>query len=100
MFTGIVEQMGRVARVTRRGGGARLEVRAPEVVGELAIGDSVAVNGACVTVTEKNHEAFACDLVPETVARTNLGILQTEEEVNLEMPMRAGDRFGGHIVQG
>jgi riboflavin synthase len=100
LFTGIVENMGRVARVTRRGGGARLEVRSPEVVGDLNIGDSVAVNGACVTVTERNHEAFACDLVPETVARTNLGILQADEEVNLERPMRAGDRFGGHIVQG
>ena len=100
MFTGIVENMGTVSRLTKRGGGARLEVRAPEIVGDLSIGDSVSVNGACVTVTERNHEAFACDLVPETVARTNLGILQQDEEVNLERPMRAGDRFGGHIVQG
>jgi riboflavin synthase len=84
----------------RRGGGARLEVRAPEIVPELQIGDSVAVNGACVTVTERNTEAFACDLVPETVARTNLGILEVGEEVNLERPVRAADRLGGHIVQG
>ena len=100
MFTGIVEYQGSVVRLRRRGGGARLEVRAPEIVPELQIGDSVAVNGACVTVTERNSEAFACDLVPETVARTNLGILEVGEEVNLERPVRATDRLGGHIVQG
>ncbi|TMK51954.1 MAG: riboflavin synthase [Actinobacteria bacterium] len=100
MFTGIVEYQGSVVRLMRRGGGARLEVHAPEIVGELQIGDSVAVNGACVTVTERNEEAFACDLVPETVARTNLGILEVGEDVNLERPVRATDRLGGHIVQG
>jgi riboflavin synthase len=100
MFTGIVEQMGKVSRLTRRAAGARLEVHAPAIVGELKIGDSVSVNGACVTVTEKDHEAFACDLVVETVARTNLGILQPDEEVNLELPMRVSDRLGGHLVQG
>jgi riboflavin synthase len=100
MFTGITEQMGTVARLMRRGGGARLEVRAPEIARDLQLGESVAVNGACVTVVETSEEAFAADLVPETVARTNLGILQIGEEVNLERPMRAADRFGGHIVQG
>jgi len=95
-----VEYQGSVVRLMRRGGGARLEVRAPEIVAELQIGDSVAVNGACVTVTERNAEAFACDLVPETVARTNLGILEVGEEVNIERPVRATDRLGGHIVQG
>jgi riboflavin synthase len=100
MFTGIVEFQGSVVRLMRRGGGARLEVRAPEIVPDLQIGDSVAVNGACVTVTERNTEAFACDLVPETVARTNLGILEVGEEVNIERPLRATDRLGGHIVQG
>lgn len=99
MFTGIVEEMGTVVRLMRRGGGARLEVRTP-TAGQLNLGDSIAINGSCVTVVERSGEAFACDLVPETVARTNLGILQIGEQVNLEMPMRAGDRFGGHIVQG
>ena len=100
MFTGIVEDMGTVVRLMRRGGGARLEVRAPGPTPSLKIGDSIAVNGACVTVTESNGEVFACDLVPETVARTNLGILHIGEGVNIEMPMQAGGRFGGHIVQG
>ncbi len=100
MFTGIVEGKGSVMRLIRRGGGARLEVLAPQFVNELNVGDSIAVNGACVTVVEKNAEAFAADLVPETVARTNLGILQLGEDVNLERPVRAADRLGGHIVQG
>lgn len=100
MFTGIVEKPGSVVRVSRRGGGARLEVRAPWITADVAIGDSVAVNGACVTVTDKNEQVFACDLVPETVARTNLGILEVDELVNLERPVRAADRLGGHIVQG
>ena len=92
--------MGTVVRVLRRGGGARLEVRAPDVVAEVKIGDSVAVNGACVTVTARIDDSFACDLVPETLARTNLGTLQPGEEVNLELPLRAGGRLDGHIVQG
>lgn len=92
--------MGTVVRVLRRGGGARLEVRAPDVVAEVKIGDSVAVNGACVTVTARIEDSFACDLVPETLARTNLGTLQPGEEVNLELPLRAGGRLDGHIVQG
>ena len=76
MFTGIVESMGTVVRVLRRGGGARLEVRAPQIVSEVKIGDSVAVNGACVTVTANIYDTFACDLVPETLARKNIGTLQ------------------------
>lgn len=100
MFTGIVEEMGSVIAIQRRGGGARLVVQAPTAAKELAVGDSIAVNGACVTVTETDGSRFACDLVPETVARTNLGILQVNEGVNLERPVRAADRLGGHIVQG
>ncbi len=100
MFTGIVETMGTVVRVLRRGGGARLEVRSAEVVADVKTGDSVAVNGACVTVTGQFEDTFACDLVPETLARTNLGTLQPGEEVNLERPLRAASRLDGHIVQG
>ena len=100
MFTGIVETMGTVVRVLRRGGGARLEVRSPEVVADAKTGDSVAVNGACVTVTGRFEDTFACDLVPETLARTNLGTLQPGEEVNLERPLHAASRLDGHIVQG
>ena len=100
MFTGIVETMGTVVRVLRRGGGARLEVRSPEVTNDVKTGDSVAVNGSCVTVTGRFEDTFACDLVPETLARTNLGTLQPGELVNLERPLRASSRLDGHIVQG
>jgi riboflavin synthase len=100
VFTGIVESMGRVIRVLRRGGGARLEIRAPGISETFKTGDSVAVNGACLTVTAIEGDAFAADLVPETLARTNLGMLQPGEEVNIERPMRSDGRFDGHIVQG
>jgi riboflavin synthase len=70
------------------------------VVSEVKTGDSVAVNGACVTVTGRFEDTFACDLVPETLARTNLGTLQPGEEVNLERPLHAASRLDGHIVQG
>jgi riboflavin synthase len=100
VFTGIVECLGTVARIQRRTGGARLEVRCPTIAPELRVGDSVAVNGACVTVTERTQETFACDLVPETIARSNLGTLQPGEEVNLERPLRLGGRLDGHLVQG
>ncbi|MFN2641018.1 MAG: riboflavin synthase [Actinomycetota bacterium] len=101
MFTGIVEGMGIVARLVRRGGAIRLEVKAPgETTEDLKIGDSVAVNGACVTVTDIEGSTFAADLVPETLGRTNLGTLQTGEEVNLERPLRANARLDGHVVQG
>lgn len=100
MFTGIVEGTGKVIRLLRRGGGARLEVRAPGMLEGVKIGDSVSINGACVTVTEREGDSFACDLVPETLARTTLGMLQPNEDVNVERPMRADGRFDGHIVQG
>jgi riboflavin synthase len=92
--------MGTVVRVLRRGGGARLEVRSPQIVNDVKVGDSVSVNGACVTVTGRFEDTFACDLVPETLARTNLGTLQPGEEVNLERPLHAASRLDGHIVQG
>lgn len=101
MFTGIVESMGTVERLQRRGGAIRLEVNAPNgMLDGIRIGDSVAVNGACVTVTDVEGKLFAADLVPETLGRTNLGTLQAGEEVNLERPLRADGRLDGHIVQG
>jgi riboflavin synthase len=101
LFTGIVEAMGSVIRLQRRGGAIRLEVDAPEsILTDIKIGDSIAVNGACVTVTDSEGPLFAADLVPETLGRTNLGTLQPGEEVNLERPLRADGRLDGHIVQG
>jgi riboflavin synthase len=101
LFTGIVEEMGTVQRLQRRGGAIRLEVNATDGILEgIRVGDSIAVNGACVTVTDIEGKQFAADLVPETLGRTNLGTLQAGEEVNLERPLRADGRLDGHIVQG
>jgi riboflavin synthase len=100
MFTGLVETLGTVERLERAGSGSRLSVRAPEIAAELAIGDSVAVNGVCLTVVQRDAAVFVFDAIPETLSRTNLGQLKARDRVNLERALRAGDRLGGHIVQG
>jgi riboflavin synthase len=100
MFTGIVEEVGRVRAFTGAAPSARLEVSACVVVDDAALGSSIAVNGACLTVVELDREGFVADVVAETLARTNLGRLQPGDPVNLERPLRVDGRFGGHIVQG
>src|SRR5687767_5349260 len=100
MFTGLVEALGTVTRRTPDGaGGARLAVACPFAAG-LDLGESVAVNGACLTVIEHTPDAFDAQLGPETLSRTNLGDLKPGDRVNLERSLRVGDRLGGHIVQG
>jgi riboflavin synthase len=102
MFTGIVEGTGTVAALAAAadGSGARLEVEAPWLAGELRLGESVAVNGCCVTVAEPTAAGFAADLVAETLRRTALGGLAAGARVNLERPVPVGGRLGGHLVQG
>jgi riboflavin synthase len=102
MFTGIVEGTGTVAALAAAadGSGARLEVAASWLAGELRLGESVAVNGCCVTVAEPTAAGFAADLVAETLRRTALGGLAAGARVNLERPMTLGGRLGGHLVQG
>ena len=102
MFTGIVEGTGTVAALAAAadGSGARLEVEAPWLADELRLGESVAVNGCCVTVAEVTAARFAADLVAETLRRTALGGLTAGARVNLERPMALGGRLGGHLVQG
>ena len=95
MFTGLVADKGTV-RSLRDG---RLEVETA-LAGELAAGDSVAVNGVCLTAVAPNASSFAADVMPETLRRSSLGPLAEGSEVNLELPLRAGDRLGGHVVQG
>lgn len=95
MFTGIVEEVGRVAAV----GGLRLEV-ACALAPELGMGDSIAVNGVCLTVVAFDGAGFAAELSEETLARTALGALAAGSPVNLERPVLAGGRLGGHVVQG
>ena len=96
MFTGIVEEVGTV----RTAGDGRLVIGASEVLSDVKVGDSIAVNGACLTVTTYDESGFSVDVVPETLRRTNLGELTTGSPVNLERSMPAYGRFGGHMVQG
>jgi riboflavin synthase len=101
MFTGLIEAVGTIARTERTGdGGMRLEVYAPDFGRDMAIGDSVAVDGACLTVVSFIRGAFLADLSEETVTRTTLGRLRVNAKVNLERAMRLSDRLGGHIVTG
>ena len=100
MFTGIVEEQGRVRSVTPNEGGARLVIEARAVLDDAEIGASISVNGCCLTVTAFDKGWFAADAVIETLARTNLGDLAAGDPVNLERPLRLADRLGGHLVQG
>jgi riboflavin synthase len=96
MFTGIVEEVGRV----RRQGDGKLEIEARLVLDGTRLGDSICINGACLTVTELGSGWFSVDTVPETLRRTNLGELANGDPVNLERALAAGGRLGGHFVQG
>jgi len=100
MFTGIVEEQGRVRAITPNDGGARLVIEARTVLDDVELGASIAVNGCCLTVTAFDRDSFAADAVIETLARTNLGDLAAGDPVNLERPLRFADRLGGHLVQG
>ncbi len=100
MFTGIVEELGRVRAIQPREGGARLEVSATTVTTDARVGDSIAVNGCCVTVADLGDGWWAADAVIETLQRTTLGGLERDDPVNLERPLRLNDRLGGHLVQG
>ena len=100
MFTGIVEAVGRIERIRDEGALRRLEVVAPSICEGVAIGDSIAIDGACLTVTENRGDGFSFDAIAETLARTSLGALEVGSRVNLERAMRADARFDGHIVQG
>jgi riboflavin synthase len=100
MFTGIVETLGRVERVTPLGRGVRLTISTSRPLARLALGESIAVDGACMTVVRRAPRRFAVDVSPESLRRTTLGALAPGTRVNLERALRAGDRLGGHIVQG
>jgi riboflavin synthase len=99
MFTGLIADLGRVLQIQRSPDGARLRVETT-LAGELSEGDSVAVNGVCLTAATVASGAFEAEAMNETLERTSLGALDTGDGVNLELPVRAGDRLGGHLVQG
>ena len=100
MFTGIVEELGEVVDIDRGGDSARLRIRGPLVTGDAARGDSIAINGVCLTVTGTRNGEFSADVMGETLDRSSLGGLSAGAVVNLERPVRPDGRLGGHIVQG
>lgn len=100
MFSGIVEGTGTVLKITQKRKGARLKIRAPFALGTTKIGDSMAVNGCCLTVVAKRGRLFEADLSSETLQITGLGRLKIGDPANLERPLRLTDRIGGHLVQG
>ena len=100
MFTGIIEEVGRVTSITNENDNRRLTVSSSHLVKELKKGDSIAVSGVCLTAVEITPQSFGADLAEETWNRTSFSRIKPGALVNLELPMRADGRFGGHIVQG
>ena len=96
MFTGIVEEVGRL--ISAQSG--KLVISASDILRGIELGGSIAVNGICLTITNFNTSSFSVDIMPETLKRTNLGLLSAGDEVNLERPLALGGRLGGHLVQG
>ena len=100
MFTGLVEELGKVQTVESGAKSAKITVRAKTVLADVKLGDSIAVNGTCLTVVAFGADWFTADVMPETMQRTGLGSLSRGDAVNLERTLRVGDRLGGHIVSG
>ncbi len=100
MFTGIIEELGVVETLEDQGDAVRLTLRAPHVITDARLGDSISVNGCCLTVAERDGETFTADVMRETLDKTSLGALEPGTRVNLERAVTASSRLGGHIVQG
>lgn len=100
MFTGIIEEVGSIAQINKQGKFAVIIIKAKKVLSDVHLGDSIAVNGVCLTVTSFTTEQFTADVMSETLKRTSLGELSINSPVNLERAMAANGRFGGHIVSG
>ncbi len=100
MFTGIVEELGRVKRIARSGRGALLEITSQKTLQDTKVGQSIAINGVCLTVVELKNNSFSFEVMPETLKGTNLGLLKIGEQVNLERSLKIGERISGHFVSG
>ena len=100
MFTGIVEELGKVRRISRSGGGVLLEIAAQKTLQDSKVGQSIAVNGVCLTVVGLKKDSFCFEVMPETLKGTNLGLLKIGEQVNLERSLKVGERVSGHFVSG
>ncbi|HNW39649.1 MAG TPA: riboflavin synthase [Candidatus Omnitrophota bacterium] len=100
MFTGIVEELGRVKRITRRSGVILLEVAAKLSLSDAKVGDSIALNGVCLTIVAISKNSFSFEVMSQTLKHSNLGLLKEGQEVNLERSLKVGDRISGHFVLG
>ncbi|GAB6137425.1 riboflavin synthase [Halanaerobaculum tunisiense] len=100
MFTGIVEELGEVTRIKRGSKSIELVIAADKILEDIQLGDSIATNGVCLTVTEFNEQQFSVDVMPETMRKSSLGDLKVGDNVNLERALQVGDRLGGHLVSG
>jgi len=100
MFSGIIEELGAVRRISRRGSNFLFEIKAAKILEGIKIGDSISVNGTCTTVVKVNPDSFVFEAMPETVKVTNLGSLRIQDKVNLERALKIGDRISGHFISG
>lgn len=100
MFTGLIQAVGVVKRVSDSPEGKTLSIKCPALIGDIAVDDSVAVNGVCLTATRLEPDGFIAHAIHTTLEKTSIGLLEPEQRVNLELAMRASDRLGGHLVQG
>jgi riboflavin synthase len=100
MFTGIIQEVGRVAKMRTVGGGVHITVEAPGALKELKVNDSISIGGVCQTVIDRGETTFTVEAVEETLRKTTLGELKASSRVNIELPMKLDDRIGGHLVQG
>lgn len=100
MFSGIIEELGEIKKIYRRGRNTLFEIEADKTLEDIKIGDSVSVSGACLTVTKKENDVFGFEIMPETLKITNLGSLRISDKVNLERSLKIGDRLSGHFVTG
>ena len=100
MFTGIIEEVGTIKKITSKTSGLQISISAQKIMDDLKKGDSISVNGVCLTVIKHTNNLFTLDLVSETLVKSNLGDLIEGDFVNLERALKANGRFGGHILQG
>lgn len=100
MFTGIVEEIGKISKITKGSNSYQFSIAAQKVLSDIKLGDSVATNGACLTVVARTNTNFTVDIMAETVQRTNFSLMKVGDAVNLERAMRLSDRLGGHLVSG
>ncbi|MFO7887173.1 MAG: riboflavin synthase [Eubacteriales bacterium] len=100
MFTGLIEEVGEITSVTRKGNSAQITVKAPGILKENKVGDSISTNGVCLTVTKKTSNTYTVDVMPETMNRSNFKNLKYGSKVNVERALKVGDRLDGHMVSG